>query len=190
LQNPVVTPTETTIYTVTVTSAGCTDSDALTIVVNSLPLTPTIAQVESTIVSSAIEGNQWFLEGDLIPGATSQVYIPLETGNYQVQITDQNGCLSSLSEVYFFQMVGIKDTSGKLPVHFSPNPTTGIIKSDGAIASRGNYALMIVDILGNIIFNAENPTDIDISDQENGVYFYVVHYESDENITGKIILIK
>ncbi len=190
LQNPVVTPTETTIYTVTVTSAGCTDSDALTIVVNSLPLTPTIAQVESTIVSSAIEGNQWFLEGDLIPGATSQVYIPLETGNYQVQITDQNGCLSSLSEVYFFQMVGIKDTSGKLPVHFSPNPTTGIIKSDGAIASRGNYALMIVDILGNIIFNAENPTDIDISDQENGVYFYVVHYESDENFTGKIVLIK
>jgi len=188
LQNPVVTPAETTIYTVTVTSAGCTNTDVVTVVVRPLPSTPTITQVESTVVSSAVEGNQWFLEGSLIPGAISQVYTPLETGNYQVQVTDENGCLSSLSDVYFFQMVGINVVS-RLP-HLYPNPTTGIVKSDGAIASRGNFELMIVDILGNIIINAKNPTEINISDQENGVYFYVVRYESGENISGKIVLIK
>ena len=188
LQNPVVTPSETTIYTVTVTSAGCTATDVVTVVVHPLPSTPTITQVESTVVSSAIEGNQWFLEGSIIPGATSQVYTPLETGNYQVQVTDENGCLSSLSEVYFFQMVGINEISRS--AHLYPNPTTGIVKSDGAIASQGNFELMVVDILGNIIVNAKNPTEINISDQENGVYFYVVRYESGENISGKIVLIK
>jgi len=128
------------------------------------------------------------LEGNLIPGATSQVYTPLETGNYQVQLTDESGCLSALSEVYFFQMVGINEAS-RLP-HLYPNPTTGIVKSDGAIASRGNFELTIIDILGNIIVDAKNPAEIDISDQENGVYFYVVRYENGENITGKIVLIK
>lgn len=188
LQNPVVTPAETTIYTVTVTSAGCTDTDVVTVAVNPLPSTPIITQIETTVVSSAIEGNQWFLEGSLIPGATSQVYTPLETGNYQVQVTDQNGCLSSPSEVYFFQMVGINEISRS--AHLYPNPSTGIVKLNGAIDSRGNFELTIVDILGNIIIDAKNTTEIDISDQKNGVYFYVVRYESGENISGKIVLIK
>jgi len=36
---------------------------------------------------------QWYLEGQPVPGATSGVYFPAQSGNYQVQITDGIGCV-------------------------------------------------------------------------------------------------
>jgi hypothetical protein len=74
-----------------------------TVTVYASPAPPTItapnglatcAGSDSSIVlaSSYGAGNQWFLDGAPIPGATGFVYETTVSGNYQVQITSGEGC--------------------------------------------------------------------------------------------------
>src|SRR5205823_3454444 len=94
-------------YTCQLNALGCHSSvSAPTVVtVNPLPATPTItpggpttfcAGGSVTLTSSSASGNQWFLGGNPIGGATNNTYNATATGNYTVVVTS-NGCSSAPS---------------------------------------------------------------------------------------------
>jgi hypothetical protein len=94
-------------YTVTVTTSGCTSapSAATTVTVNPIPATPTItpggpttfcAGGSVTLTSSIASGNQWYLNGNPIGGATGQQYVANASGNYSVDVT-ASACTSPQS---------------------------------------------------------------------------------------------
>jgi hypothetical protein len=97
-------------YTVTVTGGNsCTATSAITTVtVNPIPATPTItanapsfcpnggAFLAVTLTSSAAAGNQWFLSGNPIVGATGTTYVASVAGSYTVQVTT-GSCSSAMS---------------------------------------------------------------------------------------------
>jgi len=93
-------------YTVKVTANGCSSaaSTATIVTVNTLPPTPAItaggattfcAGGSVTLTSNNATGNQWFLNGNAINGATGQQYVATASGNYTVQVN--NGCASAVS---------------------------------------------------------------------------------------------
>jgi hypothetical protein len=95
-------------YNVVVTSLGCSSaaSNSVVVTVNPLPATPTItpggpttfcAGGSVTLTSSAASGNQWFLNGNPIGGATATTYAATASGNYTVTTTDGNSCTSAAS---------------------------------------------------------------------------------------------
>ena len=63
---------------------------------------PEITKSGLYLYSNSSIGNQWLYEGEYIPGATEQKYLPHKTGNYSVIITDNNGCISQASQIYNF----------------------------------------------------------------------------------------
>jgi len=94
-------------YTVRVTSLGCTGaaSSITTVTVNPIPATPTITPGgpttfctggSVTLTSSSASGNQWYLNGNPIGGATNQTYVAAASGNYTVVVTT-TGCSSAPS---------------------------------------------------------------------------------------------
>ena len=94
-------------YTVVVTSSGCPSapSIATNVTVNPIPATPTITPGgpttfcsggSVTLTSSSASGNQWYLNGNPIGGATAQQYVATATGNYTVTVT-ATGCSSVAS---------------------------------------------------------------------------------------------
>src|SRR5205807_3087793 len=95
-------------YTVTTTDVNsCTSlpSAATVVTVNPIPATPTItpggpttfcAGGSVTLTSSSASGNQWFLNGNPIGGATNQAYIATASGSYTVVVTTL-GCSSAAS---------------------------------------------------------------------------------------------
>ncbi len=94
-------------YTIVVTTSGCSSSPsaATTLTVTSLPATPTISTGGSTtfctggsvtLTSSSASGNQWFLNGGSISGATFTNYNTSVAGAYTVVVTTA-GCSSSPS---------------------------------------------------------------------------------------------
>jgi hypothetical protein len=96
-------------YTVTVTTSGCTSapSTATAVTVNPIPATPTItpggpttfcAGNSVTLTSSSATGNQWYLGGIAIGGATSPTYMASASGNYTVTVTAL-GCTSAASAI-------------------------------------------------------------------------------------------
>jgi len=96
-------------YTVKVTDGnGCTStpSNAISVTVNQPPVTPTITVTGSTtlcagssvlLTSSAVSGNQWYLNNTPITNATSSTYTATAAGSYTVKVTDGNGCTSAPS---------------------------------------------------------------------------------------------
>ncbi len=94
-------------YTVIVTTLGCSSptSAPTSVTVNPIPATPTITAGSTTtfctggsvtLTSSAASGNQWYLGGNPIGGATNQTYSATATGNYTVVVT-ASGCSSVAS---------------------------------------------------------------------------------------------
>jgi hypothetical protein len=107
LQNPTRSSAATAdggTYNVTVTVNGCTSAAGSTnVVVNATPATPTITGANTfcgltgtTLTSSSASGNQWFLNGNAIGGATNQTFFVNVAGSYTVQVT-ASGCVSAMS---------------------------------------------------------------------------------------------
>src|SRR6185369_11001692 len=79
-------------YAVSVTTNSCSSaaSSDETVTVNPIPATPTITPSgpttffvggSVTLTSSSASGNQWYLNGNPIGGATNQTFVANATGN-------------------------------------------------------------------------------------------------------------
>jgi gliding motility-associated-like protein len=103
------TATTTGNYSVRVTDGNSCSSAAslpVAVTVNALPLTPTISAGGATtfcsggsvvLTSDAASGNNWYVNGSLINGASGVTYTATTTGNYSVRVTDGNSCSSAAS---------------------------------------------------------------------------------------------
>ena len=183
-----ITVTQSGNYTVTITNAGgCTGNatTSATVTVTANPATPTITANGSTLTSSSATGNQWYLNGNAIPGATSQNYTVTQNGNYSVTVT-ANGC-SSPSAVY---AVGVEEISANNSVFIFPNPNNG----NFTVSQNGNVqsiSITVLNVLGEKIFEtrtAASKTDINLSNQSNGIYF--IQVKTKDKISNHKIIIQ
>ena len=98
------------------TTCSQTQSGTATVTVNATPATPTISGSgsfctggSSVLTSSSATGNQWYLNGGLLSGSTSQTYNTTASGSYTVIVTT-NGCSSSVSSATIVTMNAIPST--------------------------------------------------------------------------------
>jgi hypothetical protein len=139
---PTANPLSNTIYTLTVTSAqGCSASDATNINVTPLPSTPTITQAGNTLTSSAATGNQWYLNGTTIAGATGASYIPIVSGSYTVRAT-VNGCTSAASAAFNFVVTAINAPVLDNNISIVPNP----VRDRLFIRYNGNMTTLYINL--------------------------------------------
>ena len=147
-------------------------SNAINMTVGSMPTTPTITESSSVLTSSSATGNQWYLDGTAIQGATGQTHTATQVGSYTATVTE-NGCTTPASNAISVLTVGINDIVDGFSFTTFPNPTTGtftITMNDPAGAS---YALEIKDVLGRLVFqkNLSNiSTQISTTDLQGGWY--------------------
>ncbi|MBK8641681.1 MAG: T9SS type A sorting domain-containing protein [Saprospiraceae bacterium] len=168
------------------TENGNTALDSILIQVNPLPLQPSITKEDSLLVSSADIGNQWFFYGNPIDSANSKYLLPKETGSYQVQIVDSNGCASILSDPFEFIHTLIKDINLMDTWTYFPNPTTdkvNIITSD----LESNYCLILVDQLGRVVKKIYNVNQFSVGDLFDGVYNLVLQTEKSTSFKKLIV---
>jgi hypothetical protein len=149
-------------YTAVVTSLGCVSSasDPIVVTVNPLPATPAITAGGPTtfcaggsvaLTSSSASGNQWFLNGNPIGGATNQAYNATSSGSYTVKVTGANTCTSAASSATAVTVNPIPAT----PTITPGGPTTfcagGSVNLTSSSASGNQWFLN-----GNVIVGAVN----------------------------------
>ncbi|MCA8832744.1 beta strand repeat-containing protein [Hymenobacter pini] len=130
-----ITPSTSTAGTYTVTntvaaSGGCgAVSATFQVTINATPARPTVtaqyAGSVTTLTSSAPTGNQWYLNGTAITGATGQTYVvnsAAQFGNYTVVTTSAAGCASAAS-LPLVVTAAAKPLAGTTLTLY-PNPTT------------------------------------------------------------------
>lgn len=180
-------------YSVTVKDAfGCSvTSQPLNISVFPLPPVPTVTINGDTLVSSAVSGNQWTLDGVDIPGATGQTHVMQGVlGLYKVKVKDAIGLCSSTSQNVF---VGINEYSNGINYIVYPNPTSSSTTLVLQTNEQDDITIEITDAIGKKVYTQTYPSfmgglevALDLSVYPKGVYSLNVK-NSKGNASKKIV---
>lgn len=154
------------------------------ITVVAYPSTPTITNNSNVLSSSSPSGNQWYLNGSPIPGATMQTYTVTQNGNYTVEVTI-NGC-SSISSPIAINNVGIAENSAHV-LNIYPNPASEEFYIQTPL--RENKSVTIYDVNGKTVYTNEvfeKEIKVSVKNWEKGLYFIHIH-SSSAHYVGKLI---
>jgi hypothetical protein len=176
------------------TTSGATSSPT-TMIVNPIPATPTITSSGGMILtSSSPTGNQWYLNGGIIAGATSQNYTATSNGNYTVIVTG-SGCPSLSSANFLESSAGLYDVVN-VGSHFIiyPNPSSGKFTVVFTSTELLKYKIELHNSIGQIVyfedikdFNGAYSKDFDITEYGKGEYFLRIT-DSKKNQMEKVII--
>jgi hypothetical protein len=87
-----------TLNVVAVNNCGNSNIVSQNIFVNPKPIKPTISNNGNSLISSSLNGNQWYDLNGVIAGANNTVYIGVPNNSYYVVVTEQ-GCSSDPSNI-------------------------------------------------------------------------------------------
>ncbi|MEP7169513.1 MAG: T9SS type A sorting domain-containing protein [Bacteroidota bacterium] len=170
-------------------SAGC-KSNLIPVTGVVIVLTaPTITQLWNTLTSSPATTYQWYLNGNIIAGATGQSYNMTQPGSYTVVITDANGC-SATSTPFIVAALGIEEfeNSGIL---IYPNPASSKLYINFPSLFTEHSSLRITNTIGAIVYENKNivnipQTEIDLKNFAEGIY--MLEIKTDANNYRKVFL--
>ena len=184
---PSITVTATGTYSVTVTNAGgcAATSAAIAVAANPLPAPPTVTQQPQgggvLLTSSAATGNQWYLNGAPIAGATAPTYVTTQSGSYTVVATSAAGCASPASAAVSVIITGVAPERADAAMALFPNPATRVVYLRLAAPAPVGGAVRLLDAVGRTVRTVALPAgaaslDVELSGLPPGIYF--VRYEA------------
>ncbi|CAN5354368.1 hypothetical protein BH09BAC6_BH09BAC6_19520 [soil metagenome] len=136
------------LYDMHVKSTGCAATARQAVTVSK----PVITQTGSILNSSFSTGNQWYLNGAIIKGATNAAYSPLQSGNYQVAVTLSSGC-TILSDNYNYAVVAIKPgTNTDIGLVVFPIPASNTMTIVFNAKASNDLTISIINAAGQIVY--------------------------------------
>jgi hypothetical protein len=192
-----ITVTQSGSYWLTTLDAnGCIDSTTQSDPVDVLVWNPQpqVAVVGSTLIVTDAENYtafQWLLNGEPVPGANESEYAinPTGSGNYEVQVTDENGCVGNSQRYELTCCVGIEEAGFDGEVNVYPNPNSGEFIVDVTLNGSKRMSVELHDMVGRVIWSdaAMGTTDrlrqqYDIRSLPAGVYMLRVMADSQMSV--------
>lgn len=169
------------------------NSNGINMTVNPIPPTPTITQSGSVLTSSASSGNQWYLNGALLPGEINQTYTFTVNGTYTV-IETTNGCSSSGSAPVVIINVGISGIADAEMLSVYPNPNDGNFMLTFYSLEKLTYTIKIENAIGQLVYDEEikdftgtYSKQLSIAEFGNGVYTLSLINSKNETVKKIIV---
>ncbi len=170
-----------------------TSTDRCHIRIDSFKITGTPIPVASITVNGFVLGTtnsyatyQWYLDGNVIPGATDATYTVSENGTYSVKVSDGNGCTDSTS----YQVINVSVSSTQLlgqRIIVSPNPASHVIH----ITAPVPVSVHILCMDGKVALQENGVKNVDISLLAQGMY--LLHIRDEQGVllkTDQLIKLK
>jgi len=194
----VATPSSTTTYTVSLDDGTDVVTSDVTVTVYPVPATPAISQQGNTLVSDATSGNQWYDSNGPIPGAVTQVFVPLATDDYHVIVTSGDGCSSDPSNTIHFIFTGLREITNGEHVNIYPNPFNKSFTIDYALLATSEIKISIYNTIGEELeVIVDQPLksagtyrlQVNTSHLDRGIYYCKIQTNK-YNLVKKLILSK
>jgi hypothetical protein len=155
---------------------------------NPAPSQPSISLNGSDLVSTSATTYQWYYNGNLLAGATSQSYTPSQNGYYVVRTTDANGCVFVYSTSFLFgTLTKVSETEIKMGFSIFPNPSEGKLQLQTEL---NHFEVSIHSMTGSEIYRGKDSKTIDLMDISAGIYYVRITAESGAASTKMISIIK
>ena len=157
---------------------------------------PSITVNGASLTTVAAFDYQWYKNGDAVPTATNQSYVPNQTGIYLVRVTDLMGCVFLYSSGMLFTPPPPPPIPTTLPETISyhmknlklyPNPSTGEINI--GLTGVEDYAIEVYSINGQLLLTEKNSKSVNLNNFENGLYLVKISSEG-ISTTKRITLLK
>ena len=193
--NPII----STVYTVTGTTSGCSQSKTASVTVNAAPsITATTAGSNICVGSSAALNGAGALTYTWMPGGQTGAavsYTPAATTTYTCSGSNALGCIgSAMVTVSVSACAGINQVasnSGAFTIF--PNPTSGKLTITLSTTKAVNVNIEVMDATGKIVMkqnqnysSSDNSHTINISQLAAGNYFLRLVYDGNSEVV-KII---
>lgn len=172
-------------YTAQALNCACTNNSLNTISVemSSKPAIPTLNVVADTLFAAAAANYQWYQDGQIVAGATSQYYVPTATGNYSVGVSNQ--CGISMSESILFAVTGVGDLASAVKLKSYPNPFAEQTQISYTLQRKGAVKIEVTNMLGQrletLVNEIQNAGEYKVifkgSQLSTGTYFLKVQAE-------------
>jgi hypothetical protein len=171
-------------YSVTVTKAGSCGSTSVSANITAFPAPNASFTKSGAVLTATVSGltYEWYLNGNLISGASSSTYTVTTTGNYTLKVTDSNGC--SATSAAQLVSVGIEDISGEIKFTASPNPVSSTLVVNFTLSKSSNAHLTIADLTGKTVSEIELGTisgkqsiNVPMENFANGIYLVKLNTE-------------
>jgi hypothetical protein len=171
-------------------------SPPFAVIVTAMPEAPVVTNTGYTLYSSAATGNQWYFEGTLIEGATSQTYDATLTGTgYYWSVVTINDCSSDPSNHLLIITTGVNSHPAPA-ITMYPVPNDGRFTVSIVSPSLEPYTISVFTILGvpilelkDIHVNGRTFQVIDMRPAENGIYTVMIR-NSSYRIVKKVVVSK
>jgi hypothetical protein len=159
-----------TYYVSIINAKGC-EGARVPVTAEVLNLEPPVITVDgSTLTSSVASGNQWYLNGNLIEGATGQDLKVTESGVYKLEVTSGSCTVSSELE---FLVMGLEDPMGGVSIFPNPTASNVFIKTNSAGNLRFQlFTSQAVKVEQGLTVNGEG--SISLSAYPPGIYFLYI----------------
>lgn len=169
LLDSVVAVTGITPYTMSIARDGVQDTGRLTIQINQQTI-PLCRWTGTVLMSDHAEGNQWMRNGQVVPGAIGQEYIPRTSGVYQVRI-EKGGCQRYSAPV----TVTLSNDEKQSPWRVYPNPVDDILTIQCSRPAPFEFSLQ--DLAGRRLQQGSCETAscaVSVKDLSPGIYILLL----------------
>jgi hypothetical protein len=163
---------------------------------NSVPPTPVITYMNDTLYSSAPAGNQWYLDGNAIGGATQIFFLPQQNGIYTVEVTNIQNCTAMSAAITLTDVSVAEQSNSSIHLSIYPNPFHEKGTIEISSSKEGMGTLIIRDLCGRMVRQISSieigfvhkKIPLERNDLDNGIYFYEVCIAGKPSGTGMFIL--
>lgn len=180
-----------------ISNANCVSPASIssnTVTINVItPVIPVISENGIALTSSIPTGNQWYLNGSIIPGAINQTHMVTQNGIYTV-IATVSGCPSPESAPLNFNTTGVIQSSDDTFFAIYPNPNGGIFSISFNVEEKASYKLEVRNAIGQLIeetllsnFSGAYSKEMNIAKHGKGVYVVTLTGFNDKTIQRKVI---
>ena len=153
---------------------------------------PSISQSGNVFTSTAISGNQWYLDDSLLVGRTSDTLQAKFPGLYYTVVTDTvTGCQLTSNKLQFTPTGDANTTIG---LTIAPNPNPGVFQLEFGFTTAADTYVTLTNTLGQQVYQAAYPGFSGIFNQQvnvgylaSGIYALRIYHGSSTYTTSIVI---